>query len=61
MTESNIEHANWEDLSVMKICNTAVEPGQREFVLRNSGDGDGRLGKSPCISSASIPGVSIGI
>lgn len=56
MTEFNTEHANWKELSVMKIFNTAVEPGQREFVLRNSeagwesgGGGDGGLSKSPCI------------
>jgi hypothetical protein len=33
MTEFNTENANWKELSVMEIFNTAVEPGQRECVL----------------------------
>lgn len=37
MTEFNTEHANWKELSGMNIFNAAVEPGQSEFVLRNSG------------------------
>lgn len=37
MTEFNTASANWKELSVMEIINTAVEPGTRESVLINSG------------------------
>lgn len=47
MTEFNTEHANWKELSGMNIFNAAVEPGQSEFVLRNSGGWCWKAGQEP--------------
>lgn len=58
MTEFNTENANWKELSVMEIFNTAEKPGKTESVLINSGVGGDRTeGVDPCISSAEVSGM----